>query len=112
VRQIHESGFKDSNLFANFVGEREDLNPKAKDSNLCCQVKRTQNCSNRPNLVIWMNFSNYLRIYEVFYVYLNSLMFFLNDKSFYDFWDSDSNPDLCESFSKSSKDSLGFESQI
>jgi hypothetical protein len=50
VRRIHESGFEDSNLFANFAGEREDSIPKAKDSNLCCQVKRPQNCSNRPNL--------------------------------------------------------------
>jgi hypothetical protein len=36
VRRIRESGFEDYNLFANFAGEREDLNPKAKDSNLCC----------------------------------------------------------------------------
>jgi hypothetical protein len=41
VRRIRESGFEDSNLFANFAGEREDSNPKAKDSNLCCQVKST-----------------------------------------------------------------------
>jgi hypothetical protein len=27
VRQIRESGFEDSNLFANFAGEREDSNP-------------------------------------------------------------------------------------
>jgi hypothetical protein len=45
VIRIHKSGFEDSNLFANFSGEREDSNLKAKDSNLCCQVKRTQNCS-------------------------------------------------------------------
>jgi hypothetical protein len=45
VRRIRESRFEDSNLFANFAGEREDSNPKAKDSNLCCQVKITQNCS-------------------------------------------------------------------
>jgi hypothetical protein len=45
VRRIHESGFEDSNLFANFAREREDSNPKAKDSYLCCQVKRTQNYS-------------------------------------------------------------------
>jgi hypothetical protein len=44
VRRIRESGNEDSNLFANFAGEREDSNPKAKDSNLCCQVKSTQNC--------------------------------------------------------------------
>jgi hypothetical protein len=42
VRRIHESGIKDSNHFA---GEREDSNPKTKDSNFCCQVKSTQNCS-------------------------------------------------------------------
>jgi hypothetical protein len=41
VRRIRESGFEDSNLFANFAGEREDSNPKAKYSNLCCQVKST-----------------------------------------------------------------------
>jgi hypothetical protein len=45
VRRIRESGFEDSNLFANFAGEREDSNPKAKDLNLCCQVKSTQKCS-------------------------------------------------------------------
>jgi hypothetical protein len=44
VGRIRESGFEDSNLFANFAGEREDSNPIAKDSNLCCQVKITQNC--------------------------------------------------------------------
>jgi hypothetical protein len=45
VRRIGESGFEDSNLFANSARKREDSNPKAKDSNLCCQVKSTQNCS-------------------------------------------------------------------
>jgi hypothetical protein len=73
VKRIHESGFEDSNLFANFAGEREDSNPKAKDSNLCCQVKRTQNFSRSSK---FGNFSDHLRIYEVFYVYLNSLMAF------------------------------------
>jgi hypothetical protein len=50
VRRIREWGFEDSNLFANFAGEGEDSNPKAKDSNLCCKVKRTQNCSKSSKL--------------------------------------------------------------
>jgi hypothetical protein len=100
-------GFDDSNLCANFMGEWEDSNLKAKDSNLCSQVKRTQNCSGSPKFGqffanIWEFGACFRYIRTVFW------WLWLRDKSFFDFWDYDSNANSCESFQKSLKDTLGL----
>jgi hypothetical protein len=129
VRRIRESGFEDLNLFANFAGEREDSNPKAKDLNLCCQVKRTQNLSKSSKfgqLLACLCVGNYqpktytilnmfLQIFiqnVILWPFLTVFALKVSDESFLDFLDSDSNPDSCVSFSISAKDSLGFKSQI
>jgi hypothetical protein len=66
VRRVRESRFEDSNLFANFAGEREDSNPKAKDSNLCCQEKKKKLLK---TVQIWATFrvdSNFIILKLVF----------------------------------------------
>jgi hypothetical protein len=76
VRRIRQSGFEDSNLFADLVGEREDSNPKAKDSNLCCQVKRTQKLL--KIVKIWaalsMSLRYQLKIYAIKKVFIRILI--------------------------------------